>query len=125
KLVIVGGLDVHFFVVRPLELAGAGARIARFIPASEPRRQMRLHVPRMRDAGGRGNVLFGVFPSQCRTAVFFVKVDQFVIGARMQRVDAQEGFVIGNRTDLAAEETRAAGKLGAVVPPFLVIVIEG
>src|SRR5262249_48701081 len=48
-----------------------------------------------------------------------------MIGAWVKRVDLYERLVKGNGGGLSAEKDVAAGELSAVVPGFLVIVVDG
>ena len=86
---------------------------------------MGLHVPGVRDAWRRFDILVGVGHAESGPFIVFVEVNQFVIGPRMQRIEPQQRLVVGHCGHRTAEQTRTARQLSAVVPALLVIVVQG
>src|SRR6516162_9085337 len=102
---IVLRLDIHLLVVSTLQLDGPGGAVAGLVPAAEPGCQMGLHVKGMWYAGRRLDVFFRVQPAERGTMEFLIEVQQFVVGARMKRADANECLVVGNGRDFPAKES--------------------
>src|SRR5439155_2830043 len=86
--------------------------------------QVSLHVKWMGDAGGRADVVLGVDRAQGRAMILLIKVQKLVIGARMERIDAQESLVIRYGTHLSAKQIRPAGEQSAVVPSLLIVIVQ-
>jgi len=97
RVEVFGRFDVLVAMVGPLDLGSLQAAVGGLVPAPEPRRQMGLHMPRVRDAGGRLDVGFGVVPAQGRPLELLVEMHHLVRGTRVQGIHAQERLVEGHR----------------------------
>ena len=75
-------------------------------------------MERVRNAGRRFDVFFGVGPAERGPPDALVEVNEFVIRARMQRIHPQQRLVERHRA------VSPLGDLGAGEPAFLVVLVE-
>src|SRR5437764_5080479 len=63
-------------------------------------------------------------PAQGRTLLLLVKMEQLVVGPRMEGIEPLQRLVKGGTRQLPPEEPGPAGQLGPVVPAFFIVVVQ-
>ena len=116
---VVFGKHSHIEVVSSLKFCRDGRMQGRFVPTPKSGGQMSLHMVRVRNTRRRLDIFIGEFPAQRGPLDALVKMNQLVVGSRVQRIHSQKRMIKRRPRHVTAKHATRC-QLGTLIPSFLI-----